>query len=58
MAVLAAICQRTVFSMVFLTSLTIAMTGTGRSTLTGLIDLLCHIISFVMKYEMNVNCSR
>jgi hypothetical protein len=58
MAILAAICQRTVFAMVFLTSLAIAMTGTGISALTGLIDLLRHIISFVMKDETNVKITQ
>jgi len=41
-AVFAAICQRTVFAVVFLTSLAISVTGTGIGTLTGFIDLLRH----------------
>jgi len=42
-AVLAAICQGTVFTVVFLTSLAISVTGTGIGTLTGIIDLLWHM---------------
>jgi hypothetical protein len=45
MAVFAAICQGAVFAVVFLTSLAIAMTGTGIGTFTGIIDLLRHFIS-------------
>jgi hypothetical protein len=54
MAVLAAICQGTVFAVVFLTSLTISVAGTGISTLTGFIDLLQHIIILTL-WEENVN---
>jgi hypothetical protein len=45
-AVLAAISQGTVFTVVFLTSLAISVTGTGIGTLTGFIDLLWHDNSF------------